>query len=171
MRLCTRSSWVVSSAELIAAASENLQGASTIINRLGLRPGRTLKFHDFLVFSFYSPYTVRAVEIGLELAFESKELRDICESKAEARRILGDRVARMLRHRLADLSAATSPKDLVAGAPRLGQQRGTMALDLSEGNVIVFKANHPTNPKTTAGHIDWENVSRVKILRIGRGHG
>ena len=48
----------------------------------------------------------------LELAFESKELRDVCENEAEAKRQLGDSVAEMLKHRLADLNAATSPGTL-----------------------------------------------------------
>ena len=106
----------------------------------------------------------------MELAFESKELRDICESNAEAHKVLGDRVAEMLRHRLADLSAATSPRDLVAGRPRQGRERETMLLDINAGYVMVFTANHANNPKTPKGRIDWEKVSRVKILRIGRGN-
>src|SRR5260370_4182866 len=38
----------------------------------------------------------------LELAFESKELRDICENDSDARRQVGGTVAEMLRDRLAD---------------------------------------------------------------------
>ncbi len=58
----------------------------------------------------------------LELAFETRELRDMCEDEAEARRALGQTIAEMLRNRLADLDSATSPGDLLAGQPRLGEQ-------------------------------------------------
>ena len=42
----------------------------------------------------------------LEIAFEFKELRDICEREAEAKHSLGESNAEMLRHRLADMEAA-----------------------------------------------------------------
>ncbi|SRR5579883_1280859 len=45
--------------------------------------------------------------IGARL--KTKELRDICEIEAEARREFGDAVAEVLKHRLADLDAAISP--------------------------------------------------------------
>lgn len=105
----------------------------------------------------------------MELAFESKELRDICENEAEAKRKLGERIAEMLKRRLADLDAATSPKDLLAGQPRLGQDGQTMVVDLCEGHRMVFAANHPGNPATSDGDLDWAKVRRIRILRIEGG--
>lgn len=102
----------------------------------------------------------------LEFAFESKELRDICESESEAVRALGASVAEMLKHRLADLDAAPSAKDLIAGRPRLSQDEETMMVDLSEGSRLVFTPNHPDNPVTETGKLDWANVRRIRILRI-----
>ncbi len=106
----------------------------------------------------------------LELGFESKELRDMCESEAEAKRQLGDTVAEMLKHRLADLDAARSPRDLVAGRPRLSQDGRTMVVELSEGHRLVFTANHPGYPTTSTGDVDWARVSRIRILRIESDH-
>jgi plasmid maintenance system killer protein len=104
----------------------------------------------------------------LELAFDSKPLRAICESAACAERTLGARVAEVLRHRLADLRAATSPKDLVAGSPSLldGAEREHMAVNLCDGWRLVFAANHPKNPRTENGDLDWVRISRIRILRI-----
>jgi proteic killer suppression protein len=109
----------------------------------------------------------------LELAFDTKVLRTICESEAHARRELGSHVAEALKHRLADLRAATSPKDLVAGRPRelATKSQRRMALDLSDGLSIVFCANHPKAPLTAGGDLDWSRVNRVKILRIGKENG
>jgi hypothetical protein len=106
----------------------------------------------------------------LEIAFDSKHLRTICESEAHAKDELGVTVAEMLKHRLADLRAAISIRDLVAGRPRLLEGTGDlcMTLDLSEGYRMVFCANHPKNPVATTGGLDWLRVSRVKIMRIER---
>lgn len=104
----------------------------------------------------------------LELAFANKSLRQLCESEAKATRDLGGRVAQKLRRRLADLCAATSVKDLVAGRPREleGVPHRNLAVDLCEGSRIVFCANHNTIPGLPSGKVDWSRVSRVKILRI-----
>ena len=107
----------------------------------------------------------------MEFAFESKKLRDICESESEAKRHLGDSVAEMLKHRLADLDAARSAKDLIVGRPRLGDDAETMMVDLCEGSRLVFTANHPNNPTTENGELDWANVRRIRILRIESDRG
>ena len=61
----------------------------------------------------------------LVLAFDSLHLRAICENTDQGDSELGAVVARTLRNRLADLKAATSPADLIAGIPRV----------LSKGNL------------------------------------
>lgn len=108
----------------------------------------------------------------LELAFASKSLRTICENQAHARRELGPAVSEILKHRLADLLAATSVKDLIAGRPRVldGTDTQQITVDLCNGYRMVFCANHSRNPFTEAGQIDWNKVSRVKVLRIERDH-
>jgi len=109
----------------------------------------------------------------LQLAFESKLLRTICENESEATRELGATAAGILKHRLADLQAATSVKDLIAGRPRVlkGPDCEYMAVDLCDGYRMVFTANHPNNPVTKTNDLDWSRVTRIKILRIERDHG
>lgn len=51
----------------------------------------------------------------LEIAFESKRLRTICESEKQSRSAFGDEVAEILKHRLADFRAAGTVRDLVVG--------------------------------------------------------
>jgi hypothetical protein len=106
----------------------------------------------------------------LELAFDSKTLRDICESDDHARRELGLKVAEILKHRLADLRAATSIYDVVVGNPRLidDTEYQYMAIDLCDSHRMVFSANHLNNPIAESGKLDWSKVRRIKILRIGR---
>lgn len=110
----------------------------------------------------------------MQLAFESKQLRTICEDEVQAKVELGDTVANTLKRRLADLWAATSVKDLVAGKPRLlpEPEANNMAVDLSEGWRLIFTANHVSNPTTQENNLDWSRVTRIKILRIEEeGHG
>lgn len=106
----------------------------------------------------------------LELAFESMPLRTICEKEAQAKHELGDSVAEVLKHRLSDLVAAKSVKDLLAGRPRIGDDRSHIVVDLGESHHLVFKANHPNNPLTSSNDLDWGKVTRVKILRIESNH-
>lgn len=108
----------------------------------------------------------------LEIAFASKSLRTICESEVQAKQELGPTIAEILKHRLADLRAALSIKDLMAGRPRRldGTDQQYIAIDLCDGYRIVFCANHPYNPISGSGEIDWPRVSRIKILRIERDH-
>jgi proteic killer suppression protein len=108
----------------------------------------------------------------LEIAFDSRLLRTICESEALAKRELGSTVAEALKHRLADMRAATSVKDLLVGHPRVldGTNGQHMIIDLYGGYQIIFCANHPNNPVMEAGTLDWLRVSRIKLLRIERNH-
>lgn len=109
----------------------------------------------------------------MELAFDKKSLRELCENAEKAKRKFGVRVAEKLKRRLADLRAATSVKDLVAGRPREleGTKYRHIAIDLCEDYRILFCANHNVIPVLESGDVDWSKVSRIKILRIERDHG
>ena len=108
----------------------------------------------------------------MELAFDSKPLRTICESEDDATQELGHAVSEILKHRLADLRAATSIADLLVGRPRVLQRavHQYMAVDLGDDLRLVFCANHPNNPVAKSGQVDWLKVSRIKILRIESKH-
>lgn len=103
------------------------------------------------------------------LAFGNKQLREICEFEERALDELGTEVSESLKGRLADLMAARSPNDLVAGSPRSigGGKNASMVLDLGQGYQISFVANHPQNPVDQSGAIDWSRVSRIRIVGIG----
>lgn len=106
----------------------------------------------------------------MEIAFESQVLRSTCEHEDEAANELGPEVAEMLKRRLADIRAATSIADLVVGRPRIvvdvsGEQ---LVVDLTKGYEIAFAPNHPKNPLSEAGGLDWSKVRRLRLLRIGR---
>jgi hypothetical protein len=102
--------------------------------------------------------------LPVQIAFDSKALRTLCESELHASNQLGLEVARVLRHRLADLRAARSIDDVVVGNPRqFLSDRTRMMLDLCDGYVVVFCANHS---QTAASLPDWPSVSRIRITEI-----
>ncbi len=104
----------------------------------------------------------------LVIAFDSRSLRALCENADQADSELGPVAARTLRSRLADLDAATSPSDLVAGSPRvLGDgDDERMELNVGEDLRILFVSNHKENPRNGSNRIDWPKVSRIRIIGI-----
>ena len=110
---------------------------------------------------------------NLELAFESRELRTICESEAEMKSIFPPNVCEALKRRLSDMRAASSINDLLIGHVRSvdATRDEQMVLDLVDNFRLVFVPNHVKNPTTADGAIEWTSVRRIKILRIEGGNG
>ena len=108
----------------------------------------------------------------MDVDFSDEKLRDLCEHQATAERRLGKIGARRLRSRVADLLAAASVADLVAGRPHplVGNRLGQFALDLDGGRRLVFEPNHDPVPGKEDGAIDWTLVTRVRIVFIGDYH-
>jgi proteic killer suppression protein len=104
--------------------------------------------------------------LAQDLAFGSRRLREICEKQESALLELGETVAEALRTRVADLRAANSMSDLIAGSPRrvTRSHKEHFILDLCDGQVLVFRSNHLRDQKTVV--IDWNKVTRVQILQI-----
>jgi proteic killer suppression protein len=106
----------------------------------------------------------------LVLSFASKSLREICEDEEHATQQLAKNVTRSLRHRLADLEAAGSVRDLIAGRPRKRTSSGNYEVRLADGFCLEFAANHVKNPVDKNEEVDWNRVNRIQIVRIGRCH-
>lgn len=102
----------------------------------------------------------------MQIAFISKSLRTVCENQADADAAFGAKVAEVLRHRLADLRAAEAMTDLIAGRPQLDDVAEQAVMELCDGYQIIISVNHPTTPKVETGTVNWEKVTRVKIVAI-----
>ena len=101
------------------------------------------------------------------LAFETKPLRTLCEDPDVAVTTLGPELALQLRGRLADLRAATSIADLLVGNPRLeGSSADILRIDLQPERVMVWTPNHVTIKTLPDKRVDWQQVSRIRLLRI-----
>ena len=103
---------------------------------------------------------------NVELAFETKLLRDQCERRELAEAEFGMTVARTLRNRIADLRAAQTLADLIAGKPRwVDSLRNTLTVDLTARYRMVLSVNHPVLGNRSRRLSD-DNIHRVKLLRI-----
>lgn len=103
---------------------------------------------------------------GVDVAFATKEIRDICEKKSRAQKALGALAAERLNHGLADFLAASN----VAEVPGIVlPTHGTeIEFELTDGVYLVLRSNHTTTPVSPIDSTDWAQVRRIQILRIGR---
>jgi hypothetical protein len=102
--------------------------------------------------------------MALELAFETKALRDICESEAIAKRELGAKVADALKRRLSDFRSIDTFDELPFAKTK--KSSNNITFDLPDDWQLVVTGGHGDNPKLTSGKIDWTKVTRLKIVRI-----
>jgi hypothetical protein len=103
----------------------------------------------------------------LIIAFATLPLRALCEDAAQADREFGEAVAQTLRHRLADLRAASSPLDVPVGNPQpMDENCERMALNLRDGFRLLLAPNHVKNPRDANNRVDWKKVRRVKIMEM-----
>lgn len=105
----------------------------------------------------------------MELAFETEYLSKLCRSEVVAYRELPREVADMLFRRLADIRAASHILHLPVGKPREldSQPPGVVLVNLCDGYHLLFSAVHREIPILASGDVDWDHVSRVKLLRVG----
>jgi hypothetical protein len=100
----------------------------------------------------------------MELAFATKALRSICEQEDAAVSEFGDQVAVDLRARIADLRAADSVADIVAGHPRLmddGDPR--MIISIMDVVEMVIRPNHVQVGRGAGDDFDWQRIRRLRI--------
>lgn len=102
----------------------------------------------------------------VELAFATRELRSQCERQDLAETEFGTAVAKTLRNRLADLRAAQTLADLLAGNPRWTDEHSKiLTVDLTAEYRMLLSVNHPALGKRIP-HLSNAMIHRVKILRI-----
>jgi proteic killer suppression protein len=108
----------------------------------------------------------------MEIIFGDSKLLKLCEQQAVAQKQLGQVCVRKLRSRLADLAAAGSVRELVAGRPHplKGDRAGQFAVDLEGAKRLVFKPANDPIPCNEDGSIDWSKVTHVCIVFIGDYH-
>jgi hypothetical protein len=101
----------------------------------------------------------------LELGFETKGLRRMCENDASARTQLGDEAAAAFQRRLADIEAA----DVITELPWLNIEYGVnadAAIEFHPGYWLIIMAIPGALPMDGNQNLDWTTVDRIKLMGI-----
>ena len=103
----------------------------------------------------------------MEIAFSTKALRSLAESRSLATRKLGTDVALALHAQLADLDAAETPEELPLGFSVSHSSPIQLVLPLADDYVAVFQSNHRRDREAEPGtKVQWSRVRRVKLVEV-----
>jgi hypothetical protein len=104
--------------------------------------------------------------LSVKLAFQTRELRELCESQVRAERALGIVAAKRLRGLLADLDIAETLEEIPVEELREREVGGPADYEapLVDGFVLRMRIRQQAGP--TTGQIDRSSVRRLKILEI-----
>jgi toxin HigB-1 len=104
----------------------------------------------------------------LEITFQDKHLREICENAEQALAQYAQETVSFLIKRLADIRAASVMTEIPMGNPRVDPPRSDrLVIDLCANFRIIAIAIHkPSNPVSESGAVDWLRVTRIKIMGI-----
>jgi proteic killer suppression protein len=103
----------------------------------------------------------------MEITFADRHIQERCESERALRRAVGDKCARCVMSRLADLQAATALDEFrrLPGRCREldGFRRGTLGIQLGAGRLLVLA---PTKKAMQRVVPPWHEIDAVTILSI-----
>jgi proteic killer suppression protein len=85
----------------------------------------------------------------MEISVKTHKGKKLCEQTKQAEKELGQKGAKKLRTRMAELKAASSVTELCAGRPHplSGDRKGQFALDLVHPQRVVFEPAHDPIPR------------------------
>lgn len=105
----------------------------------------------------------------MEINFPTKELRALCEEESYAAQQLDMKVADALKRRLADIMAADTIHDVMAGNPQLGSYDNVdcFHIDLGQNFRLTVASNRKADRTAGSGTVDWTRVRRVRVVAVG----
>lgn len=104
----------------------------------------------------------------LEVTFENRFLRDICERKKEAEVVLGFDGAMALRALLADFDVVDYVTEVPMWAEFVvgGGHNQVLSFDLCPDTQLICTHAHRKPPLNNSKNVNWSRVSRIKIKQI-----
>ena len=103
----------------------------------------------------------------MEIAFSTKALRSLAESRSLAARILGTNVALALHAQLADIDAADTPEELPLGFTVSDFSTSQIVLPLADDYVAVLQSNHSRDREAQGkANVQWGRVRRIKLVEV-----
>src|SRR5437016_3596362 len=111
----------------------------------------------------------------MDIVFKNSKLEKEFNDERELRRNRGERQAKLIMRRLAELSAAENLEGLclIAG-PRChelkGDMEGQLSVDLDHPYRLIFIPQNEPIPRLPEGGLDWKLVTQIKILGVQDTH-
>jgi proteic killer suppression protein len=109
----------------------------------------------------------------VDLTFETSRVQRFFESEKELRRAHGDRCAKKIMARLADLRAAGALEEFRRLPGRCheldGDRRGQLALEVEGGKRLIF-APTASDVHREDGGLDWRLVEAVRVIEVVEYH-
>jgi len=111
----------------------------------------------------------------MDIVFKSAKLRKLANERKHRDRRLGIEMSGKLGQRLDQLYAAPTLDDM----PKIGRGRcheltgnraGTLSLDLVHPYRLIFEPADEPVPRKPDGGLDWERVTRIRILEVADTH-
>lgn len=102
------------------------------------------------------------------LSFDTKELRDLCESMLLAKQCYGTVFCEFLMARLSDIEAADNYTDILAGNPRVSivNEVESLCVSVADDYILVLIPNHNKPRVNPDGTTAWKSVTRLKLVAI-----
>jgi hypothetical protein len=104
--------------------------------------------------------------MGMDIAFQTRALRDLCEDDLRLIARFGKDAATQIVARMADLRATESIQELVAAGLCLTLQDGRLASSIAAGWRIILAPNHLQRRHASLPPLPWSQVTRVKVMAI-----
>lgn len=103
----------------------------------------------------------------MEIAFNTRELRNLAESVKGLSARFGSNAANNIMTLLSELRAAESIDDLVAVESSFARSpSAVLTISTEDGFRIVIEPNHTLVPLADDGNVLWEQVYRIRITDI-----
>jgi plasmid maintenance system killer protein len=111
----------------------------------------------------------------MDIVFKSRKIEKEFNDERALQRERGDRQARLIMRRLAELSGAETLEAMrYIPGPRChelrGNLKGRLSVDLDHPYRLIFVPDHDETPTLPDGGMDWKQVKRIKILGVENTH-
>lgn len=110
------------------------------------------------------------------ISFKNKKLeKELCDAKA-LKRHWGHEQSKIIARRLTTLEAADN-LDTLKKLPQLrahelaGNRSGQISLDVKQPYRLLIIPDHEEIPRKQDGGLDWQRITKVKILGVEDTHG
>jgi proteic killer suppression protein len=110
------------------------------------------------------------------ISFKNRKLeKEFCDEKALKRR-WGAEQAKLIARRLTELAAAENLETLrkllqVRAHELLGDRIGQISLDVKHPYRLLVTPDHEETPRKEDGGLDWQKITKVKVLGVEDIHG